>query len=853
MKDEAPKSGPGSDPEGSPDTPTEYLGPALPEETGEATRPVVAGEARSPASSSPVGTVLGSIRVLEPLAIGGVGELYLGFDEKLQRKVVLKALRGDRRSRSWRARLLREARILSQLQDPKICQIYGYVDGASTDYLVLELIEGRTLTRALQRGIDPALKMRIARDLADVLVKAHASGIIHRDLKPANVMVTHQGDVKVLDFGIASSEDDRSRTAERHATSEPRPAERHRTRVGAVLGTMAYMSPEQARGDRVTAASDVYSLGLMFQELFTGEHPYGLDSATEVLLPQVLAAATRPLVGVDPDLAALIRQMNAVAPEARPTASDVAERLAWIRAKPRRRLRRRAVALAVAALLLAGLFHIYRLREERNLALESERRAVEARQEAEEVVAFLEEMFAVSDPAHADGETVTAREVLDRGAERIGRELGGQPLVQARLMATMGSVYRGLGLYERSDELLRRALEQRRSLLPAGSPEIADSAHRLALLDYDLSLYDDSEALLREALAIRETTVGPDSRAAAIELRWLGAVLVGLSRFEEAEAFSLRALSIFEQQLGPDDPLTARAMVTLGTIYRRQERFEEAIPFLEKAVAIERREASDPTALGRALYNLGIVYAQVGRYDDAEAVYKDGIDVWTRAYGEAHSEVAKMELALATLYRRQRRSTEAEAGLLRALDISVKALGPDHPNVAFAANNLGSVYLEMERYDLADANYRRAQEIFEKSYGPKHPNVSMVLANRGQLAWGAGRWQEAEVLLRQALAIDQETSGPEHTDVGWDLHVLANLERDRGRYTEAEELYRRSFAILDKVLEPDHPDLVQAREEYAVFLRAVGRGDEADASSPPSPPSPSSPSSPSSSASRRGS
>ncbi|MCB1054215.1 MAG: tetratricopeptide repeat protein [Acidobacteria bacterium] len=833
MSDEATKPGAGSESSEPADAsteflPTEYLGPPRLAADPLPTRPAGDGDLR-PRNPSPVGSTLGSIRVLERLAMGGVGELYLGYDEKLRRKVVLKALRGDRRSRSWRARLLREARILSQLQDPKICHIYGYVEGEATDYLVLELIEGRTLTQALAEGIEPGLQMRIAQDLAEVLVKAHGRGVIHRDLKPGNVMLTHDGSVKVLDFGIASSEELGMRGGERRDTDELDTSDRMRTLAGAVLGTMAYMSPEQARGEKVTAASDVYSLGLMFQELFTGEHPFGLDSSTEELLPAVLAANTRPLVGVDPDLATLVRRMLAVAPEARPTAADVAERLSWIRAKPRRRLRRIVVLAVTAALALAGVFHLLRLREERNRALESERRAVEARQEAEEVVTFLEEMFEVSDPLRAHGESITAREVLDRGADRIGQELAGQPLVQARLMATMGLVYRGLGLYDRADELLRHALELRRSLLPPGSSEIADSAHRLALLDYDLSRYDEAEALHREALAIHQAIEGPDSRAVAEEERYLAAVLLGQARYDEAEVAAQRALAVFERELGTDDPMTGATVRVLGGIYRRQERYDQALPFLERATAIERHRAQpNPATLALALYNLGIAYAQLGRYDEAEAAYKEMLENRRRAFGPDHPEVAKGEVALATLYRRLGRRPEAEAGLLRAIEIFERSIGPGDQNLAFAANNLASVYLEEERDDLAESYYLKAQAIFEKVNGPEHPNVAMVLANRGQLAWSVGRFDDADRLLRQALALDEKLVGPEHTDVGWDLHVLANLERDRGRYAEAGELYERSFGILDKVLAPDHPDMVTARQEYAVYLRAVGRDDEAE-------------------------
>ncbi len=230
------------------------------------------------------GTVVGKIRIVDRLAVGGMGEVFVGFDEKLKRKVAVKALRADQLTPESRARLLREARILSRLDDPKICQIHDYIEGEETDFLVLELIEGRTLTAALDHGLEPGERMRIAEQVVDVLVKAHAEGVVHRDLKPANIMLTSGGAIKVLDFGLAYTEAD-ERTL--HALSQDAGEDDDdrdgnaaadgtaliRTRLGRVMGTISFMSPEQARGERATGGGDMYAFGLLLQMLFTGKAP----------------------------------------------------------------------------------------------------------------------------------------------------------------------------------------------------------------------------------------------------------------------------------------------------------------------------------------------------------------------------------------------------------------------------------------------------------------------------------------------------------------------------------------------------------------------------------------------------
>ncbi|MBV9497335.1 MAG: serine/threonine protein kinase, partial [Acidobacteria bacterium] len=232
------------------------------------------------------GKRLGHIRVERVLGVGGMGDVYRGFDEKLMRPVALKALHRDQQlDDEARARLIREARTLSQLEHPNICRIHDYMEGPEGDVLVLELIDGRTLDEVFREGISNAEKLRVARDIAEVLVAAHRAGVVHRDLKPENVMITTAGEVKVLDFGLARWVDRSSGSKlpvrptprlrlgedtgnvhifpiDRYNDSEERPLA---TAAGLTVGTPMFMSPEQARGEMLTPASDMYSFGLLLQ------------------------------------------------------------------------------------------------------------------------------------------------------------------------------------------------------------------------------------------------------------------------------------------------------------------------------------------------------------------------------------------------------------------------------------------------------------------------------------------------------------------------------------------------------------------------------------------------------------
>ncbi|MEM6796152.1 MAG: protein kinase [Acidobacteriota bacterium] len=347
------------------------------------------------------GKTLEQIRLDERIGQGGMGAVYRGFDLRLKRPVAVKVLRSKRRRTSEaRGRFLREARLLSRLDHPGICRVFDLIEHPSGDLLVLELIRGHTLGELMWRadpersiGLEPGLerRLRLALEIADALAAAHRQLILHRDLKPDNVMVTENGQVKLLDFGIARSlyegegepdveMDPRGAAAtaeEEEATlfagalgapdeeAEPlaatpdlglSPDLTFRTLRGATVGTVAYMSPEQALGHELNAASDMYAFGILLQELFTGRRAYPTELGAMAVFHRVARAEPEPLVGQDEELAALIRALELREPSRRPTAAQARERLQRLIDRPARRRRRRRRLLAVlAALLLAAL------------------------------------------------------------------------------------------------------------------------------------------------------------------------------------------------------------------------------------------------------------------------------------------------------------------------------------------------------------------------------------------------------------------------------------------------------------------------------------------------------------------
>jgi serine/threonine protein kinase/Tfp pilus assembly protein PilF len=809
---------------------------------------------------SRVGATVGHIRITKFIGAGGMGEVYLGFDETLRRTVAIKTIGKEARlSPTAKARFLREARALSQLDHAHICKIYDYVEGEENDFLVLEYIEGRNLLDAIQAGLDQTLKLKIAEQVADVLVAAHEKGVVHRDIKSTNVMLTRDGDAKVLDFGLARLVQPEARSgvlapdghpgppgqreidpAELEASTmglteagdlpppDPAAAESGpdsiRTRRGSVMGTPMYMSPEQARGELATAASDMFSYGLMLRELFTGRPPG--ETATE---PSDRPRMTwrekrRSAAGLTSDLRALIERLESPAPGARPTASETLERLRWIRSKPTRRNRRILVAAAVIIALLAGLKYTFDLRQERS-------QAIAARDQAEELVDFLVGLFEVSDPGEARGRTITAREILSRGADEVSAELGDQPMTQAKLMETIGVVYTKLGLYDEARPLLERALELRRDAVGTESLEVSDSLQTLAVLFDRQGLYQEGEELARRSLAIREAELDPDSLDVAESFHALGLLAERQAKYDEAEAAFKQAIAIREKSGGPDHPDVAESLRELGIVYHMQGWYEEAEACYTRALAIrEKVLGEDHPAVGASVNSLASVYYLQGRYEEAEHLFHRALEIREKTLGPEHPDVALGLINVAVIHQLQGRFDEAETGYRRALSIQEEALGPDHPEVAELLGRIGQLCAYLGRPDEAEQMYRRAIAILEA--GDLADSSQLAAAQIGLASHldDTGSYAEAEELARRALDIQDRVLEADDPALAETCFGLAHMyHRHFDRLDQADSLYRRAIAIWEKTLTADDPLMLMILTEYADLLREQNRTEEAQA------------------------
>lgn len=750
------------------------------------------------------GQLVGHIRLLARIGMGGMGEVWEGIDERLGRRVAVKTIRRSEEANALaRARFAREARILSQLEHPNVCRLYEYLEAEDVDLLVLELVRGRSLGKAIDAGLSATEKLGIALGTCSALVAAHSLSVIHRDLKPENVMLAEDGTVKVLDFGIARRMLDPAERLDggRSTIVAPREGEAGETVdaltvAGQVVGTPRYMSPEQARGEGATAASDMFSFGLLLFELYTGKAPYESRS-----LQQAMARAqwgdVPPPTGIDRAVAALIAGLTALDPSKRLTAQQALERLQRIQGRPLRRLRAAAVAIAAISLVTGMVLSLAGLTRARREA------AV-----AEASTDFLARLFLGSDPQEAPNPDIKAREVLERGVERLRTELKDQPATRARLLTVLGGIYGNLGLNREAQGLLEEALALQERLSGPHDKALVPVLTRLGNALGSQGDHKRADELFRRAAEIASRKRLPAEEGTALNL--LASSLLAQGRLDEAEPVARRSVAAWTEAVGSDHPKTAGAMVNLALLEIDRGHYATAEPILVRALeALERHLGPDHPDVASTIANLATVCKELGRFAEAEALFRRSLALTEKRLGPENPQCAIVRNDLAVVLLEQRRYAEAEEQYRKAVAIAEPALGAGHPLTSILVGNLAEACLLQGRPAEAEPLYHRALAAAREAFGEQHPAVAEMLLGLGRTCAALGRAKEAEELLLQSVSVREASSGKDHPELGKALTRLGAFYLDQGRPDAAAPVLERARAILEASLKPGHPALVE--------------------------------------------
>lgn len=659
-----------------------------------------------------LGSQMDHYRLLSKIGKGGMGEVYEGFDETLGRRVAMKAIRTEHRmDPESKARFLREARVLSQLAHPNICGIYDYVETESADFLILEFIDGKSLANEIDDVSTFKRKLQIAKELTSVFVAAHGKGVIHRDLKPDNVMITTEGHVKVLDFGLARSQSEETLTgyptsasdsshrfsadlsreeaesagtfklestshgeSSAHSTSCSTPTP-DVTTCGTIMGTLGYMSPEQAQGVTATSSSDIYSLGLVFQELFTGRVAFDRSGSVLDRLARNARGESKSLSGIDADLKALIERMKSVHSTARPSAHEVAERLQWIEDRP---TRKRKKMVAIAAIVILSLFSIgmaitslYAFRE-RDRANTGE---AQARAEAERVTRslnFLTSTFQVANPRRGKGSSTTAAEIIEE-AEKHLPTFSNDPQILASLKGTLGTIYGTMGEYPKAARLIEESLNLRASSVGKDDPTLATAYAKLAEQRFQLGDREGAENLLRKSITLQEQLPQAARDQFGFVFRHLGGIVSARGETREAEFLAKKAVELDTRNFGERSPEAALSLSGLALVFQHAHRWPESDELYRKVISIEE-EVWGPLDVDLAidLSNYAVLKFKQGDLRGTEQLLIRAVSINEKALGDSHPETAVILFNISCLKAQQGKIQEALDFLQRATVGGVK-------------------------------------------------------------------------------------------------------------------------------------------------------------------------------------
>jgi eukaryotic-like serine/threonine-protein kinase len=793
---------------------------------------------------------IGPYKLLRLLGEGGMGRVFLAerADGQFRQQVALKLIRAEFASTELRERFLRERDILARLAHPNIAQLHdGGVSADGAPYFTLEYVEGEPLTRwcdLRKMGIPERLKLLLK--VCEAVQYAHRNLVVHRDLKPSNILVTTDGEPKLLDFGIAKPLDETEQRGITNAQSQPM--------------TREYAAPEQVLGEPVTTTTDVYALGVLLYELLCGHLPYARAERGEVSWPKAIIdespepltrALARPVrvENEEPafdatitrggaaktlhralrgDLERIVQRALEKAPEARfasvdAFADDVRAHLEG-RALPggNRRyrmakfLRRHRAGVAVGSLMtllvIAGIAGVvYQARETAKQA-----------QTVTVVKDFLLSLFNASSPNEAKGRDLSVRELLDRGSNQIDHGLETQPELRSELQGVLGRIYFQLGLYDQARTLQQSALAPgNRSTLLATATLQRQFAETLAMRG-DLA---NAEPLIEQASEVFEEDATSAPERIRTWIAWSG-IAQKESKAAASEDYARRAVDLARSSDVPKEllgnALSAQGLAEwdLRNVTKSEALYREALQIHRNAFGdIDLRVAYDRQNLTLALRNLG-------RYSEALEQARQNLAICEKILGPQHPDVSRALSTLGTTLYHMAQYEEAEQVLRRGVAVARSSLGDDNPITATALNNLGLVLTDWHGLDEAERVYDEALRIYAAHFTAGHNSVLIAASNLAFVHGLQGKLEQAERELRDLLVLDRQGG---IRDEVWELNRLGDVRRKRGDWREAVTLHRQALEESVKLFAPNARQTALSHYYLGAALVDGGQRDEAQA------------------------
>ena len=752
------------------------------------------GRTETPGSSTADGErpdlQFGPYRLIRKLGVGGMGQVWLAEQtEPVKRRVALKLIKAGLYDDAVAQRFLSERQSLAMMEHPAIAKVFDAgATAAGQPYLAMEYVDGLPITDYCdQKKLSVKDRLKIFLQVCEGVQHAHQKTIIHRDLKPSNILVTEvdgRPTPRIIDFGLAKF------------TTPMLPGETMFTQFGAFLGTPGYMSPEQADPavEDIDTRADVYSLGVILYELLTGELPFDTRQWKNQRIDEILRQLrehdpARPSTKVTPSkntphhttvsraetrstdpqqlalslrgdldvitLKALEKDRNRRYGGPFELTADIERYLQNrpVLARPastgyrvRKYLQRNRLAVTLSS-LAALLFLCFALVQAIQL-----RRTTRERDRADRVAEFMTQMFSVSDPSEARGNSVTAREILDRSSAEIDRSLGRDPELRSSMMFLMGRVYRSLGLYSKAQSLLEQALATDRQMFGSANVHTIQVMSVLASVLGAEGQLGEAEKLARQSTD-QATALFGLRNADTLKARYaLEHVLYTQGRFPEALALGRENVDTARSLLGRDNP----------------------------DIAVDAAGLAD-------------TYSALGRYAEAEALFREAIDTFTKVYGPDHPHTIAVKHNLANNLSESGKPAEAEKVMKQVVDADRRIMGPDHSETLGAVSNLANFISDQGRYAEAANLYRDTLERQRRLFGADRPETILTAGNLASALSELGQFSEAEDLEKDSLERARRLWGDRNPTTTMNAYNLACIYALQGRSSEALSYLQQSI------------------------------------------------------------
>jgi len=787
-----------------------------------------------------IGQNIGSYKIVEEIATGGMGTVFLAerSDGFFEQKVALKVVKPGLSTIPIIRRFQHERQILANLHHPNIARLY---DGGVTEdrrpFFTMEFVDGIPIDEYCDKKkltINERLKLFIK--VCETVQYAHNNLVIHRDLKPNNILIQKDGNIKLLDFGISKVLSAESETSDIPTI----------TQAEINLLTPEYSSPEQIKNSNISVSTDVYSLGLILYKLLTGKSAHEFQSYSFVEYEKVVCEKSiqRPST-----VYAKLNEINSEVPifeifENRKTnRGKLAKKLNGdldnicmmaLRKEPERRYasvemlaydierylanlpilarkesflyvaqkfinrHKAAVTAAIALFFIVNgliLFYTFQLKAERDKA------QIEAKK-SEQVASFLQNLFLVSDPNESKGETITAREILDRGATRLIVGLDEEPEIKSQLLNTIGNVYSNLGLFDSAEEIFLK-IKSYPNIESIDDETFFKSMINLGRLYRLKGEYNLAKEILFATLEKCKKSLSENHPIIAECLSNLGGYYYETGIYDTSRIYYDKSEILFRKNFGNEHEKIASTLNAIAALVFEQGDLDKSDSLYREALRIEIKLKGEIDAgVATNQNDLGMVLRHKGEFEESRILYEKALATRLKLFGDQHPDVAHTYNHLSRLYYNQNLYDEAEPLARKALDIRIKIFDQDHPEITASRSSLAGVLFEKGMYKESEKLYRKAYDSSVRKLGEKHPYSPAILGNIGRTLLEQKKYNEAEILILRSIDILKEIFGFEHKYLIVRTNWLSDLYNQTSRFTEAEELLRIQLdSVRNKPLE----------------------------------------------------